>query len=228
MSARNETIQVIPDIPSVEFLPIHHLREPFKRGRTAMEQLINLARSMPPGDTQGDWGSWNYHRGFGQGTLYAPFGSDGLSAVSLSCGGDIGEDDITKAGFAGAVAYWSQIRRVGRNEARYTYILIAREAGAWFEMRNHPKEPTIRQYIGYQEILDGIAQIEQLGSVSTGFYDVKGLGDENFKVRTPGAYDGSPAFLNINNLIHFLNRRKNAGLVGSSLDFLNRSDLIIS
>ena len=64
MSTRGESIEVIPQTAGVEFLPISHLRKPFKKAVTAMEQLITLARSMPPRDAGGDWGSWFYHGGF--------------------------------------------------------------------------------------------------------------------------------------------------------------------
>lgn|SRR3989344_587770 len=225
MSTRAENIETVPPTAGVEFLRVPRLREPFRKGVTAMEQLITLARSMPPRDAGGDWGSWFYHGGFGEGTLYVPFGSDGLSAVSLSCGGDIGDDSITKALFAGGVAHWSEVRKVGSNETQFTYILIAKEAGR-LAMRNHPEEPNKRQYFGYQNIDVGMAQIEQFGSNDIGFFEVKGLGDENIKIKVPSGYGDNPAYLNIHKLSYFLNLRKNTGIVGPISDLLNSYDIM--
>ena len=69
----------------------------FVRAQSSIEKLIVLARTMTPSAEQGDWGSWNYHHSFGKGSLFVPFGENGIAGTFVQCTGDIGSDDIAQS-----------------------------------------------------------------------------------------------------------------------------------
>ncbi len=183
--------------------PIERPRERFLQAFEATENCIALARQMHPEDSQGDWGQWNYHRGFGQGTLYVPLKNNGLLTVSLSCGGEIGQDDINKAGFVSCYAYWKT--------EKFSYGLIVLPGGQWYESRNHPREAVLRKFFFYQQSLGGLLSLEEFGSSQTGWFAANIAGLRDLKLQF-GAEE-IPCALDETLFAELLKERQKFGLV---------------
>lgn len=175
----------------LELTSIKHLRQPFETGRKSIEQLITLARKMPAENQIGDWGQWRYSRGLGRGILYAPFGEGGLAAVALGCESDDGDNDIARASFFQAVAEWKQVPPTAKDsERKFAYCLAAFPKGEWFEIRGGEKEANQRVIFGFQENQPDVLQLEQFGSLSSGWFAIDPLrtdpklevGQDNIKV----------------------------------------------
>ena len=172
-----------------ELKPIGRLRRTFETGRKAIEELVVLARKMPPENQKGDWGKWSYSTGMGRGMLYTKFGRDGLAAVALGCGSDDSDNDISRASFHQAVAEWTQERRVSADFTKeYAYCLAAFPGGQWYHNRGGEKEPLLRIFFGFQETRPGILRLEELGSQSKGWFSAEAL---ELKPQTLVEFDNS-------------------------------------
>lgn len=147
--------------------PIEKPRKRFLQAWETAENCIALARKMLPENSQGDYGQWNYNREAIRGVLYVPIKNNGLLTVSLSCGGDIGQDDINKAGFVDSYAYWQT--------EKFSYGLIVLPGGQWYENRNHPRETVLRKFFFYQQSLGGLLSLEEFGSLEFGWFDATNL-----------------------------------------------------
>lgn len=200
----------------LELKSIKHLRRPFETGRRSIEQLISLARKLPPENQKGDWGKWSYSRNFGRGTLYSQFGLDGLAAVVLGCGSDDGDNDIAHASFIQAVAEWRQVPPTAKDsERKFAYCLVAFPNGEWFDIRGGEKESLQRVFFGFQENQPDVLQLEQFGSQKKGWLEIDPLrvnpklefGVEDIKVSQT---------LNAKELEQLLNENRARGNVANS------------
>lgn len=166
MSISPEIVHIIrrPDLQPC-FQELENPRKRFLQALEATENCIALARKMPPENSQGDWGQWNYSSGRGVGNLYIPLHNNGILTVSLDCGGDVGDDNLQKASFVQALAYWET--------EEYHYGLIVIPGGLlseWMKNRNHPQEPILRKFFFYQQVPGGLLSLEEFGSIQTGWF----------------------------------------------------------
>lgn len=213
MALSSEAIRITPKEFQTCVTGIENLSPSRLRSRDAIEKVITLARQMPPEDDKGNWGQW--HSGFGYGALYVPFGKDGQGAVYLSCGGDISQNDISKAGFVSAYAFWTLTRRRGGYTKNFKNLAIAKSGGEWFYNIGHEQEPSLRKYFFYQETSDGLLRLEQFGSDKYGWYELGGLGigfEENVVVHC-GESERMRAFLDWNSVVEGFYTSMRAGRV---------------
>ena len=214
MSPELIPIQTNPENLQAFFKRVESPRKIFGQGIVAIENLVILARFMPAHDSSGDWGQWFYYPGSGYGALYVPFGKNGLAAVYLNCGGDIGEDDIARASFVSAYAVWKG-NPSGLKE--FTFATIAYPGGDWYQSLGDSKETLFRKFFFFQETRQGILKLEQLGSRQLGWFEAawSGLGPNNLQVKlenTPIA-----GIINGLKLMTDLTSKKNSGSVKDTL-----------
>lgn len=217
MSLSSEVIRVTPEKFQTCAAEIENLAPSRLKCREAIEKVITLARQMLPEDDKGNWGQWRYHSGLGYGALYVPFGKDGQGAVYLSCAGNISQDDISKAGFVSAYAFWTLTRRRAGYTRNFKNLAIAKSGGEWFYNRGHELEPTLRKYFFYQETSDGLLRLEQFGSDKRGWYELGGFGigfEENVVVHY-GESERMRAFLDWNSVVEDFYTSMRAGRVRS-------------
>jgi hypothetical protein len=145
------------------------LRTRFGQAQVAMEKLTSLARQMNPETEKGDWGKWIYNPTAGIGTLYVPFGHDGVAAVELSCGGDDGNNAIAEASFTRAAAIWSATLTHKDVKKEYKFAAIALPSSLWYENRGKPVESMVRHFAFYQEAKPDQLILAQYGSNASGW-----------------------------------------------------------
>lgn len=204
--------ETVTGSPDYSLHQVEGLGGAFLEAQHAIENVIILARRMPPKNSSGDWGRWDYGRGTGQGTLYVPFGSDGIASASLSCGGEIGDDDIARAGFVSAFAFWSG-NPSGRMKSEFG--VIALPWGEWYDIRGGLKEAPNRLYFFYQEVLGNQMKLEVCGSENLGWWapDFEGIPAAESKV-TIGYHAQMSALLPLG-LKFVLKQRQSWGAVAS-------------
>lgn len=125
---------------------------------------IHTARQRTPHSETGDWGVWTYARGSGEGSLYVP-SENGLTAVWLRCGGDIGEDDISQAHFQSLLSYWGQ-RQNSSISAAFAISSRTTEPGS-------QSEADWRKYFFYEEKQKGKLVLSVLGSQKLGWFKIE-------------------------------------------------------